>query len=167
MWARADGAVHVAGEPVFLDADGDLAQCADDPTTIAGVALAPVARISGFFNPATGAAWTTGDNTPYVAATEGQLFITDNFATDGNGTPAAPTRAHIGDLAGVTRVTGPPIVYFVDVGAALLMNTIIVDVLDTNLESLQSPNSTGTGVHVVFRFNAGEDTVNIQWQGSR
>lgn len=161
-YARANDNAFRAGEPVFIDADGDLDGCADAPTTIAGIALEPVGSGNGFGNYRTGAAYAAGDLVSFIAATSDTLFVTaaGRFATDGAGTAATPTRTNIGDLCGVSLAGGN---YFLDSGEANKV-AIVVDVLDSLGRSLQD-STAGTGSRVVFKFGPFLAGVNIQFQG--
>ncbi len=147
------------GEPVSVNGDGELTESADDPTApdFIGVALEPAGYSIGGTattkNPRTGAAYTTGDMIAVVHARPGQRFICANFATDGAGTAATPTLANaLGEQAGLTLASGS---WFVDTGTT---NNVfrIVDVLDSDRESIQT--SGGTGASVVVEVVASQVT---------
>lgn len=154
-WHRLDGSESfVLGEPVALGADGDLNECGNAPTgaQFLGIALAPasysIGGVASTKNPRTGANFTTGDLVPVAVLRPGDCVITNQFATDGSGTAAAPTLANaLGETAGLIVATGE---WFIDTGAAQDDIFRIKDVLDTNKNSLQDPLYSGnTGVFVV------------------
>ena len=154
----------VAGEPVRVDADGNVATCVDDATIAGfmGIALAPSPfSIQGTLtnrDPQTGAAYATGASIPIAIARQGCRFISDNFSTGGGGVAVVPTLAVIGDTVGVI-VTGG--VWFFDVGlTAANMMFRITDVLDANKNSLKDPRFSGNvGVFVVADVTANQLTV--------
>jgi hypothetical protein len=146
----------VAGEPVAVNADGELTESADDAAAVdvIGIALAPASyKIGGSAvtkNPRTGAAYTTGDMVPVVIARDGQQFITSNFSAAGSAFgDASPALADLHDEVGLSLISG---VWGVDQSAS--NNTCrIVDILDTNKNSIQDPRySANTGVYVVFEI---------------
>jgi hypothetical protein len=138
-----------AGEPVAVNADGELTESADDPgdNDIIGIA-AGVGNLTTGRDWRTDATMVTGATVPVYVADSNARFITGNFMTTSEaayGTTEPPTLAHLGDEAGLELVSG---VWGVNIGAT--NNTVrIMDVLDANFESLQE-NTGGTGVYVVF-----------------
>jgi hypothetical protein len=126
------------GEPVAVNADGELTESADDPVDadIMGIAMAGPGGVD--LNPETGNAYTTGDMIPVAIPDQNTYFICSNFATDGAGTQAAPAVANLGDEAGLTLASG---VWSVDVGAT--NNTCrIYDILDDQKRSIQKSGVT-------------------------
>jgi len=152
------------GEPVYIGADGDLNETKDDAaaTKFAGIALAPAFYKKGGtgagtgtttnLNPRTGAPYTTGDMIPYAVCRPGVTLISANFATDGAGTLVAPTLSNaLGETAGFTEASNAAgAVYSIDTGVTNDDLVRIIDVLDTNKNSIQDPSFSGnTGVYVV------------------
>lgn len=131
------------GEPVRRTADGTISESPDDPTATDCVGIAVSSGDTtntnrSFFNPQTGAAYTTNDNVFFTVPSSHTYFASQNFATDGAGTQAAPLLTHIGDEAGLTLASG---VWSVDIGAT---NQIcrIVDVLNSQKESVGDTGET-------------------------
>lgn len=107
------------GEPISINADGEITESADDPVAMdfAGIAMAPAGySINGTAttkDPRTGAAYTTGSLIPYIKALPGRQFIGRYFATDGSGTDLlaagiayATALALVGEAVGITLVNG-------------------------------------------------------------
>ena len=137
------------GEVVALDATGLAAEASDDPTTVAGIAAVSSQGRTSAGLKGSKAAYS---NCQLYLPEYGQIFITENFATDGAGTPATPTILNIGDTAGFTLASG---VWYVDTGASNV-HVEIVDLLDVNKEPITSPlNMAAVGVtpfYVLFGF---------------
>ncbi len=92
----------------------------------------------------------TGTMIPIYKPDSGQLFITQNLATDGAGTAVTPTQAHVGDTAGFTLAGG---IWYLDTGTANI-HVEVVAVLDGNGQPVGSSTArtASTGVYVVFGF---------------
>jgi hypothetical protein len=133
----------VAGEPVVVIAAGTLSECADDPSAVTGIAAHKSTDVKG------ASLGTTHPITVYRGS-PGQIFKTRNFATDGGGTAATPTLAHIGDYAGLDFTSGTD--WFLDTGQNNLICEI-VGVRDAAGNNLGDPRVLpGTGVWVLFTF---------------
>jgi hypothetical protein len=150
--ARLNANTLRVGEPVLIEADGDVAVVGDDPAaaTVAGVALAPVGSGLGFENPTTGAAYAAGDMVSYVVADNNSVFITNvAHVTDNAGVAVAVTRANIGDPISIQLAGG---VFSIAPNAG---NTVgrIIDVLDSGGNSLNQTNA-GAATHVLFKLGA-------------
>jgi hypothetical protein len=152
-WARLNANTLRVGEPVLIEADGDIAIVGDDPAaaTVAGVALAPVGSGRGFENPDTGTAYAAGDLVPYVVADTNTVFITPVArVTDAAGAAVAVTRANVGDPVSIQITAGVASI------APNAGNTVgrIIDVLDALGKSL-SQTGAGAATHVLFKLGAG------------
>jgi hypothetical protein len=136
------------GEVVLVQAAGTLAEAADDPASVAGITMG---SSQGKDTNGDEGTVPTGTSIPIYKPGNGQLFITQNFATDGAGTLVTPTQAHVGDTAGFTLSSG---VWLVDTGAANA-HVEVVAVLDGNGQPVGdgTVRSAGTGVSVVFGFS--------------
>lgn len=149
------------GEPVSVNADGELTEAADDPAAedVIGIAASSGDTVGttdtigiyrkrrGMFAPGVSPNLpVTGDQIPVWEVSKGHTFIANVFATDGAGTAATPAAANIGDRAGLTLTAG---VWSLDTGCTNI-TARIVDVLDANGVSLQEQG--GTGVYVLFKF---------------
>lgn len=136
-------ATFLRGEPVVFNGSGFIAECANDPSGVAGVAQESSIDIEGRIR-------ATGTIIPVIEPRESQLWVCDRFATDGAATPATPSQANaIGRVGGLT-LNGAN--WTVDTGAG---NTIlkIEDVIDRNNISVGNPAFLrGVGVRVIFRF---------------
>lgn len=144
----------LVGEPVSMNADGELTESADDPVDddLMGIALAPA--YSGALSPRTGAAYTTGDLIPVVIPNDNTLFITRNFSAAGSAfNDTAPALADLGDEVGLTLLSGS---WGVDQGTT--NNPCrIVDILNANKVSIQQTRETLTTsvtYYVVFQIVA-------------
>lgn len=142
-YSMASGATFTTGEPVVFDGSGFITEATTDPAGIAGIAAVPATDVDGISHVA-------GTIISIHEALQNQLWVCDNFATDGIGTAATPTQANaIGRTAGLV-LRGA--IWVVDTGAgnALLR---IDDVIDANGWSVTNPLLRhGTGRSVVFRF---------------
>lgn len=142
----------VKGEPVGVNADGELTESADDAAAedIIGVAAGPVSYTRNgttvTTNPETGVDFTTGDMVPVYLNRPGQTWITSNFDDTTGGFGDTPTAAHIGDECGLQLQGGD---WGIHLGGSE-QTCRIVDVLDDNFESIQ--RSGNTGVYVVFEI---------------
>lgn len=151
----------VEGEPVSVNADGELTESADDPAAEDVIGIAAMSgdtvgstnaigiyrKRRGMFSPgASPNLPQTGDQIQVWEVYQGHTFVTKNFATDGSGTAAVPAAANIGDRAGLTLINGN---WFLDTGTTNFIARI-VDVLDANGISVQEQG--GTGVSVLFKF---------------
>jgi len=137
-----------AGEPVVAGAAGTLAECGDDPAVVTGISMGSSQGKDGNGDDGT---VPTGSLVPVYKPSSGQLFITQQFATDGAGTSVAPTQANVADTAGFTLDGNGD--WFVDTGTANL-HVEVVAVLDGNGQPIGDSFSraAGTGVSVVFGF---------------
>ena len=146
------------GEVVYLNADGELQESADEPVpaNVTGIALGgPGASI----NPRTGVAWATGDLVP-VALPGDTYFITPNFTTNGSAfDDAAPTVAMLGDPLALALIGG---VWGVDQGPDTNDSTCrLIDILNEQKESIQVSGETlaTTDVfYIVFQIVAHQGT---------
>lgn len=162
-WWRLDAAATFhRGEPVALADSGELQECADDAADdVVGVAATSGSTTGAGNTPSDAGAGALSNQTYPVAQADGFPdtgdmvgvylaqevdFVTTRFATDGAGTLAAPTAAHIGEDASMQLAAGS---WFIDIGGGT-MNSRIIDVLDANDVSLQ--DGGGTGTQVVFRI---------------
>lgn len=152
----------VEGEPVAVNADGELTESADDPAAEDVIGIAAMSgdtagvtntigiyrKRVGMFSPgASPNLPQTGDMIQVWEAYQGHTFVSSNFATDGAGTLVTPTLANaLGERAGLTLASGQ---WSVDTGTTNFL-VRIVDVLDANGRSLQ--NGGGTGARVLFKF---------------
>lgn len=138
-------ATFLRGEPVVFNGSGFIAECANDPAGLAGIAQESSIDIEGRIR-------ATGTIIPVIEPRDSQLWVCNNFATDGAATPATPSQANaIGRTAGLT-LNGAN--WTVDTGAgnAILQ---IDDVIDRNGISLGNPSFIrGAGFNVIFRFLA-------------
>lgn len=159
----------VQGEPVSVNADGELTESADDPVAVDFIGIAAesgdtagVTDTIGIFRKevglfAPGASPnlpTTGDMIKVWEAFQGHTFIAQRFATDGSGTAATPALANIGDRAGLTLASGN---WSVDTGQSNFICRI-VDVLDANGRSVQESGLTGSRVLIKFVTDELRDT---------
>lgn len=140
---QSSTATFSEGEPVRLNASGQLIECTDDPPYCAGIAAAPALTsatmgVSGTFT------------APVVGTLPSQQFVCFNFATDGAGTAATPTLANaVGRRAGFTLASTT---WSVDTGCANLFVTID-GVVDSVGRLINNPTTgAGTGFGVVFHF---------------
>jgi hypothetical protein len=151
----------VEGEPVSVNADGELTESADDPAAEDFIGIAAMSgdtvgatnaigiyrKRRGMFSPGISPNLPqTGDQIQVWEAYQGHTFRTNNFATDGSGTLTAPAAANIGDRAGLSLTAGQ---WSLDTGTTNFIARV-VDVLDANGISLQEQG--GTGVTVLFKF---------------
>ena len=133
----------VAGEPVVLVAAGTLSECGDDPSAVTGIAAHRTTDHDGVDR-------GVGAPVTVYQASPGQVFKTQNFATDGAGTAATPALTNVGDLAGLDFTSGTD--WFLDIGQDNLICEI-VGVRDAAGNNLSDPNVLpGTGVWVLFTF---------------
>ena len=134
------------GEPVALNADGELTESADDCVNddLLGIALENGNLTSGR-DWKTDTTKVTGATIPVALADHLTLFITSNFGASSESFGSTPALADIGDEVGLELCTN---VWGVNQGATY-NSCRIMDVLDANFESLQI-NTGGTGVYVVF-----------------
>jgi hypothetical protein len=133
------------GEPVRINADGELQELGDDvdPATVRLIGIAAGDGSTASRDWRTDANFTTGATIPVIIPNQDTEFIVSNanFGTTSEAFSAAevPLLAHIGDEAGLELVSG---VWGVNIGAT--NNTVrIVDVLDANFESVQDSGLTG------------------------
>lgn len=132
------------GEPLVFNAAGELAEAGDDPASVVGISAHRATDIDNI-------AFAAGTTISAYGVPDDQLYVCENFATDGAGTAATPTAANaIGVTGGLTFAGGA---YSVDTGTG---NTIleIFDVISTNTgDSISNPLiSAHTADAVVFRF---------------
>ena len=130
------------GEPVVVIAAGTLSECADDPSSVTGIAAHRSTDVNGT---------DLGVGTPITVYTAGpnDTFKTNNFATDGAGTAAVPTLTNVGELAGLDLSSG---VWTLDTDQNNLICEI-VGVRDAAGNDLSNPNVLpGAGLWVLFKF---------------
>lgn len=137
------------GEPVAVNADGELTESADDPVDadLLGIAATggDTTASTGSIDPNTGNVITTGGMVKVYMPDANQTFITSNFSSAGSAFgDAAPAVANLGDEAGLSLISGS---WGIDISAT---NNLcrIVDILDADGASIQ--RSGGTGTKVVF-----------------
>ncbi len=138
------------GEVVFVAEAGTLSEAADDPAVVAGISMgSSLGRTVG----------VPGHNSETVAdgtmiaiykPVSGQTFKTENLRVSSAVT--VPTLAHVGDTAGFDKFANGTR-WGIDTAKANT-HVEIIDVLDSNGQSLGSANerTVGTGVTVVFGF---------------
>ena len=150
--ALAAGQTFENGEIVVVGAAGTLAEAGDDPAVVAGISIGSSQGLVANASPINLSTIATGTLIPFYKPVSGQLFKTDNFATDGAGTAATPAVTTIGDTAGFT-LAGAPAAWSLDTGAANA-HVEVVDVLDSRGHSVGDTTirTAGTGVTVVFGF---------------
>ena len=160
-----DASPAVTGEPVVVDSNGFLDECADDPSQIAGIAAGvPVNGFSGAtlnyplvngLNP--DRAIAAADALPVIMAGPNQLFITNTLLSNGSAFATTPTLAHIGDFASLDLISG---VWGLRPGGGTNQFCKIVDVLDARGRSLSTPFANpGTGVSTVFKVTYVSPTI--------
>lgn len=127
------------GEPVSVNADGELTESDDDPLDADIMGIAMGGPGAGQTNPATGANWATGDLVPVVIPDSNSLFITRNYSEAGSAfNDTAPVVARIGDECGLSLISGS---WGVDISTT--NNTCrIIDLLNENKESIQQSGET-------------------------
>ncbi len=136
----------LAGEPIVVTGGavpGRVTEAATNPATVLGVIAGTTVDAD------TGAAAPVGTSVTFYPAEPENEFKTTNFATDGNGTAAAPTIDNVGDSAGLILAGGT---WSVDTGAG---NGIIevTEVLNRQGFNIDDPHTVdGTGAQVLFRF---------------
>lgn len=140
----------LAGELLILGTGGTIAEAADDPSSIDGIAAmnATTRNSVGFLQPA--AARATGEMVTYYAVDTETIWEAQRFATAGAGVAVTPTQGNaIGELAGFTFTGGN---WILDTGANNDI-TKIINVRDTAGNLLTNPNIHSlTGSTVLFRF---------------
>lgn len=128
------------GEPVSVNADGELTESADDPqdADIMGIAVAGPGDGTPI-NPDTGVAYATGDIIGVYLPDPTTYFVTPNYSEAGAAfNDTAPVVARIGDECGLSLIGGS---WGVDISAA--NNTCrIVDILDDLGRSIQRTGAT-------------------------
>ena len=146
----------LVGEPVVLNAGGELVLAGTNPAAVLGVAAESSVR-SGSHLPGGAYANTTfaaGRKVTVYKPTDDALFKTLNFARDGAGTAVTPAQTDLGDQAGFTLVGG---VWMLDTGAGNLIAEV-EDILDAqgNPIAIAAGQSIlfGVATTVVFRFLA-------------
>jgi hypothetical protein len=135
------------GEPVVLSG-GSIQECATNPAVVAGIS---VGTSQGKDANGDDGTRPTGTLIQVYTPTDEQLFVTQNFATDGSGTPATPAQSNVGSQAGFTLDGSGG--WYVDTNA-VNKHVEIVAVLDGNGQPIGDTNvrTAGTGVSVVFVF---------------
>ena len=139
------------GEPVYVDDNGYLIECADDPAVVTGISAGTSQGMSANGEAGHLVAGTRPDGTwvQVYKPVHDQYFVCSNFATDGAGTAAVPAQTTVGDTAGFTLLGG---VWYVDTGCANI-HVEIVGVIDSHANFLSDIiRDVGTGVSVVFGF---------------
>jgi hypothetical protein len=147
------------GEPVAVNADGELTESATEPVPadLLGIALGGPGAAR---NPATGNAWATGDLAPVCVFDSNHYFITSNFTAAGSAfDDTAPAVANLGDQASLALISGS---WGIDAGPSTNDATCrIIDILNARKESIQVTGetlSTGDLYYVVFVVVAHQNT---------
>lgn len=164
--------VFDTGEPVGIVDAGTLTEPPDDATqwiladqdTVGNrVGIACFGPAGGaqtndraaWTNPATKAAYASGDDIAYWPADQGTLFITSNFFAAAAGSAVAPAITDIGEPYQITYGTfgTPDAGWGVEQTAATYGTDVVAVVVDV-LDSLKRPirRSGQTGVYVVFEI---------------
>jgi len=159
----------VQGEPVSLNNAGDLTESASAPADEDFLGIAAMSGDTvgatdpngifrspeGLFTPgASPNLPVAGDLISIWRAKPGHKWVSRNFATDGAGTAAVPTKANaVGEVASLILASGN---WFVDVGGSGSRVARIDKVLDAKGNDIA--RSSGTGVFVVFEFIATQST---------
>lgn len=156
-FGQATGTGLLVGEPCRIASAGTLTEVSSATgDNVAGIVInGPVSATAGDsrnINPRTGAAWAANDLIGYVVAKPGQRFITRNVSSNGTSFIASGlavgTLANIGDPVGLLLVSN---VHGIHIGASEALSCArIVDVLDSNKQSIQITGNTG--VSVVFEI---------------
>jgi len=148
-----DSAAFRVGEPVELNASGEVIEAASALTTatdIFGIAAEDSLAVDGSTNRRS---LDAADNMVTVWP-GGQLFKTARFTIDGTNA-GTPTQLHVGDSASLQLISD---VWYLDINAAGPCR--IMAVLDVNGKPMQHPQA-GTGVWVVFDLVATENIGNV------
>jgi hypothetical protein len=135
------------GEPVSLDQDGQVTECAAEPAPedLLGIAMAGPAATAGTFgamiNPRTGVAYADGDRVPVVIPQPKDRFSTSNWTTGGAAfSDTVPDISDIGDVCSLDLIGG---VWGVQQGGtAASAIGIIDDVLNVRKESIFDTGET-------------------------
>lgn len=153
------GETFLTGEPVRQTNVGTISEAADEPVDSGIIGISAGPGSTAIINPKTGVVYTTNDEVSYHPAVPEQFFGTQNFATDGAGTQAAPAQTNIGDQCGLSLTTG---VWSVDTGvAAGAMICRIYDVLNSQKDSITNTGETLTAAStfwVIFQILASQLT---------
>jgi hypothetical protein len=132
------------GDLVIFDGAGALTIAATDPQVVAGIAAERATDVDG-------ASRAAGTLLSVYQPVDSQLWVCNNFATDGAATPATPTQANAVGLAAGFILDGSGN-WFVDTGSGNAPVQIEY-VLDGSGRSVTDPNTNpGAGTAVVFRF---------------
>ena len=159
------------GEPVAVVAAGTLTEPPDDATEFIladaadgfelGIAAwgpaggAQTNDAAAHINPATGMAYTTGDDLPYWPADEGTLFITQNLFAAGAGSAVTPAQTDIGNAYQMSYATfGTPDTGWgleqTAAGSGTDVMCVVTEVLDAQKAPIRITGNTG--VYVVFKM---------------
>ena len=142
------------GEPVSVNADGELTESADDPQDedIMGIAASD-GVVGTTYDFKTGTAMVTGALIPVIIPDSNTYFVCNNFGTTSEQFDQDLVVANLGDEAGLELVSGT---WGINTGAA--NNTCrIIDLLDADGNSIQ--DSGGTVVQCVFLIVAHQSVV--------
>lgn len=167
QWPLAAGATFATGEPVFLNTSGDVAESGDDPApaSFAGISLGSgdtvgASDVTGTFRRkvgqfAPGAAPNlpvAGDLIPVAICMPGTVLWFLNFATDGAGTLATPTKANaVGEQAGLSLTAN---VYSIDTGVTSSNEFLrITRLIDANGEDVAFSAKAAVWVEAIVRQN--------------
>jgi hypothetical protein len=174
-WAQMTASeVFDIGEPVMVVAAGTLTEPTDDAAqwtlaqmadgNLCGIAAAGPAGgaqtndRAAQINPATGIAYTTGDDIPYWPVDMGIVFRTQNLYAAAAGSAVTPAITDIGNSYQVTYGTfgTPDAGWGLEQTSGVFGTDVCAQVVDV-LDSLYRPIrlSGQTGVHVLFTLTAG------------
>lgn len=163
-WPLASGQSFVAGEPVFLNTSGEVAESGDDPaaSSFGGIALGsgdiagttdPVGtfrRKVGQFTPgATPNLPVAGDLIPVQLCLPGATLRSANFTSDG-AAATTPTKALcVGEQMGLALIAG---VYYFDISGTSANEFLrCTRVLDANGEDIAFSAKAGVWVECIVR----------------
>jgi hypothetical protein len=138
----------VEGEPVSVNADGEVTESADNPAAadIMGIAATggDTTAGTGTIDFATGNIITTGAMVKVFIPDQNTIFRTRNFTVAGVAFgDTAPAASNIGDEVGLTVIGGS---WGLDVAGGT--NTCrVIDVLDADGNSVMRSGATGVEVH--------------------
>ena len=147
------------GEPVTIDAGGEIAQCATEPTqgSVFGIAAIGPGSDGNITNPRTGTTtWSEGESIPVWVPEPGMQWITSNYTQGTAFDDVPPTIAVIGDAAGLALIGG---VWGIDQTPTANDATCrIIDILDDMKNTIVRPGAAdialavGDTYYVVFEI---------------
>ncbi len=150
------------GEPVSLDNDGQVTECAAEPAPedLLGIAMAGPAATAGTFgamnNPRTNTTYADGDRFPVLIPQDRDQFITANWTTGGSAfSDTVPDITDIGDVCSLDLIAGVWGVQQAGTGASAI--GIIDDVLNVRKESIFDTGetlATTDTFYIVFTITA-------------